>query len=358
VLNHIDWYLVELERRLRRRRSAQATTDFLVETREHLEERTRELMAKGLDRVSAVKASLSDFGDPDSVVAAYSGATGLSRQVLLVSTVLTSLIAVAFVGLICLWIGNTVTFVNGSFTIVLALPWIVAALVLGLALRTRLWIAVPVCLSTIAAALLGGVWAASNVQLVANGGETYAVSAGAVGRQLEARRQWVREFDRDFVRIQSWRGARNAPQSDALLKVLIGPECLAPARTAWNYHARLLPSSKLGSDGLEEYGPRPSVIVALIPTGNFKVAKQMWREEVDRYAAELKAKRKAVDVEIASLESPLEATWVQRWQRVGLAPVSFSLFGSLVLLTLNGLAVGFVDIRRARRTVMWKRLVG
>ncbi len=358
MLNHIDWYLVELERRLRRRRSAQATTDFLVETREHLEERTRELMAKGLDRVSAVKASLADFGDPDSVVAAYSGATGLSRKVLIISVVLTCLLSIALVGSVSVWIGNTIILRSGLLTTVLALPWIVAALVLGLALRTRLWIAVPVCLSAIAAALLGGAWAASNVQLFANNGETYAVSASMVAKQLEARRQWVGAFDRDFPRIQAWRAGRNAHYGDALLKELMGPECLAPARTAWNYHARLLPSSKLGSDGLDEYARRPSAIVALIPTGSFKVAKQMWIEEVDRYAAALKTKRAAIDAEIESIESPLDATWIQKWQRVGLAPVSFSLFGSFVLLILNGLAVGFVDIRRARRTVMWKRLVG
>lgn len=358
MLNHIDWYLVELERRLRNRRSAQSVVDFLVETRAHLDERVEELAGKGLDRVSACKAALADFGDPDSVVAAYSGPAGMSRRALTIGNVTTSVIAATLVLTICGWIGQRIVFANGSFSGVLVAPWIVAALVLVLAWRSRTWVSVPVCITGLAAALIGGAWASSSVQVISIDGERIITSAGAVPGQIEARRTWRQDFDRDFAKIQSWRATRTTAAGDAILKELMTDQFLAPYLTMSGSRARMLPSSKEFGDLVGEYGRNYEVVVALLPTLNFKSAKEEWLSQGDRYAASLQAKREKVDKELLALENPVPTSWSERWLMVGLPILGAAICGSLILTLLNGVVVALVDLRRVRRSVAWRRQVG
>ena len=358
MLNHIDWYLVELERRLRNRRSAQSVVDFLVETRAHLDERVEELAGKGLDRVSASKAALADFGDPDSVVAAYSGSAGMSRRALTLGKVVTSAIAAGLVLTICGWIGQRIVFANGSFSAVLVAPWIVAALVLVLAWRSRTWVAVPVCLAAVAAALIGGAWAASNVQVVSIDGERVITNTGAMPGQIAARHAWIRDFDRDFAKIQSWRATRTTAAGDAILKELITDQFLAPYRTMSGSRARMLPSSKEFGDLVGDYGRNYEVVVALLPTPNFKSAKEEWFAEGDRYAASLQFKRAKLDKELVALENPIPTSWGERWQLFGLPVLGSATIGSIILALLNAVVVALVDLRRVRRSVAWRRQVG
>lgn len=61
MLDYTNWYLVELERRLR---GVHRSDELITETKVHLEERMDELLSKGFDRTTASRMAIADFGDP------------------------------------------------------------------------------------------------------------------------------------------------------------------------------------------------------------------------------------------------------------------------------------------------------
>ena len=67
MASYIDWYLVELESRLRRRLPPERLHIVLSETSEHLIEKSSDLVAAGMDAEAADRASVREFGSPSRV---------------------------------------------------------------------------------------------------------------------------------------------------------------------------------------------------------------------------------------------------------------------------------------------------
>ncbi len=66
-LNYIDWYLVELRRRLIDSMPLDQESSFILETRNHLESLTEEFVTNGMDQRAAEVAAIERFGTPDKI---------------------------------------------------------------------------------------------------------------------------------------------------------------------------------------------------------------------------------------------------------------------------------------------------
>jgi hypothetical protein len=66
-LNYIDWYLVELRRRLLDSMPLDQESSFILETKNHLESLTEEFVTNGMDPRAAEVAAIERFGTPDKI---------------------------------------------------------------------------------------------------------------------------------------------------------------------------------------------------------------------------------------------------------------------------------------------------
>ena len=66
-LSYIDWYLVEIRRRLHGSLPLDQLNSFEFETRNHLECQTEEFVTQGMDQKSAQIAAIERFGTPEDV---------------------------------------------------------------------------------------------------------------------------------------------------------------------------------------------------------------------------------------------------------------------------------------------------
>lgn len=331
MLDHLNWYLVELERRLRKRRTAQDTADFLLETRSHLEERVEDLVSKGMDRASAAKAALADFGDPDSVVRSYSGSMGMSSKVFGLWVAIACIPVVGFLLGVAFWMAKQSNFVDSPFAALLSMPYIALAIVAGLAWRTRRWVAGYVGVVGVVVSAFASAWLVSSIAFIDLKGESFVVNRASREDQITARQQWLATYDKDFATIQRWRAIRNTPEGDVILaKMLSGTRALAPypSGRGWGtgFRERMLVSDVHAEDKLliryRSSGPSSQRMFSdrvyfLNPCYDFKMAKQMWMSEVDNYVVFLKLERISVLDEVYALSTPLAASWGERWQGWG-----------------------------------------
>lgn len=359
MLDHVNWYLVELERRLRGCRSAQSTTDLLLETRAHLDERIEELTNKGLDPVTAAKCALADFGDPDSVVRAYSGSLGVSSTVFRFWIGLASVAALAALALLAyaLCVPRDANFGLIAFLTVVA----VAAPVVPAA-RARRWTSIPVIALTLVAGSMSSLWIAANTTSFEWNGQNRVLFEGERVREVRARADWLAAYDREFPVVQAWRAERNGPRGDDRLKSLFGNgEFLVPVKGAW---ASFDTSGGLPGHGygrrprMSTLGPEEQRRYALIPYPTFADARTAWLTNGDDYAAWLKEKGRAVRAEANALANPRATTFGERWWWMGGPLLAACAFGSLIALLANGLAVALADAGRWRRRVRWRRALG
>lgn len=365
MLDHVNWYLVELEQRLRGRRSAQATTDMLLETRAHLDERVAELTAKGLDPSSAAKAALADFGDPDSVVRAYAGALGVRRTGYGVATILASLSGAIAVGLLG-WV--LVTHDDGAslYPYALFATFVAGLIAAGLALRTRRWTTLPVVGVAMVTALVVSLYLSAQSAHVIFGSEQRVYFEPVRQAELDARHRWLAAYDTDFARVQEWRANRNSPKGDRIIedhwgsasRWYYGYAAPVPSPGFWADRNRALP--RLAGERLPRLLPFANQPKGyrLEWFGTPAAAKEVWLHAADGYAAFLKAERESVSGELAALNNPAPTSFGWRWTQMGAPLVAVTGVGCLFLLLVNGLVVAWLDLAGRRRRLAWRRQLG
>lgn len=361
MLDHINWYLVELERKLRNKRTAQATADMLVEARAHLEEHASEMVAKGLDPVSAAKAAVADFGDPSSVLQAYSGVGGTSLRTYRVLTIAASLLLSSLVVTTYIWVFNPLMLETSAVWLT-TIPWLTIPVVVWAGFRTRRWIALPVAGASLAFALVAGIWATAKSELMQLGGQTRMVYMPMVERQIDLRQAWLARANADFALLQGWRAKRNAPEGDVLLKKLAmqGNTFVAPFPFGYARWIVVVPSDYYQRTDrfipyVDDYRPFG---FGISQSPDFKYAREMWRANGDKYAEFLKRRLSDITKEVGVLGSIQPTPWSEKWGTIGFAPIPMVGTASLILLALNGVAIGASSVLASSRRQRWRRQLG
>lgn len=361
MLDHLNWYLVELERTLRGHRSAQATAEFLLESRSHLEERIDELTQKGIDRPTAVKAAIFDFGHPNSVAQGFRGAAGLSKLAYRMGIAIAVVLACAIVPAFCIAmvdVPNThkTPWVSG----LLVASWFSFPVLAWLVWRTRKWATLPVIGFALGLSLVASLIFTANTGLASMNGSTLHVFLPQRQAQIDARADWLRRFDSDYAKLQAWRASdRKGADADKLLRALTGPDFQAPVRAhGRGFMQRVLPSDapgRLTFWSSRDYGEMFRML------GHFRdldAARSVWQMNADDYAAFLKTQRTLVSSEITALSTLTRSSHSERWLWHGWPPVAMVVVGSLIAVLMNGLLLLFGDLTGSLRRHRWRRQLG
>jgi hypothetical protein len=361
MLDHINWYLVELERKLRNKRTAQATTDMLVEAKSHLEEHAAELVAKGVDPATASKAAVADFGDPGSVVQAYSGSATVAKATYGLWVALASGLLSMIVVALYLWVFDPIQMTTTSTAWVIWLPWLSLPIVAWAGFRFRRWIALPVGAIALLFAVAAGSWVVSNSELMQLGGQTRMVYLPMVERQIDLRQQWLTRAIDDFAILQEWRTKRASPEGDDLLKKLaVQSHAFVVPTPYWNARWNVVPSDY--SRPVQRFTPyvddyRPGGF-GITQSPDFKYARETWLANGDKYAEFLKKRITDITKEVSVLGSIRPQAWSEKWGTIGFAPIPMVGAASLVLLVLNGLAISASSLLATSRRQRWRRQLG
>ncbi len=357
MLDYINWYLVELEHKLRNRRSAQATTDLLIETKSHIEEHAAELVAKGIDKVTAERMAVADFGDPRAVSASVLGRGYLSRRACWTLSIAIGLAS------FCLVLAQLfATFQPDTFAVpirvLLVVPWLGLVVMAWIGFRTERWISLSASAILIGLAGLTSLWTASNIQLFNLGGDTLYVYEPNRANEIETRVAWLTQARSEFNQLQKWRAARNSVAGDQVLKELI--------EDSGRYFAPIGRNSS-GDRSLIQFSNRQKPLVYLGPHAvsfghytydQFNLAKQVWLQNGDQFALALKKDITNVDQERRALVSIVSTPWVERWRYIGKWEVTLGAALAILLILVNGLSKMLGEIlNRARRT-RWRRQIG
>lgn len=361
MLDLLNWYLVELDRSLRGRRSAHATAEFLLESRSHLEERIEELTQKGIDRPTAVKAAILDFGDPGSVAQGFRGAAALSNTAYRIGIAIAVILAFAIVPAFCIamvdlpnihetpWVSGLIAASWFSFPVMGWLVW-----------RTRKWSTLPVLGLTLGLALLTSLIFTANTGLISLNGENLHVFLPQRQAQIDARADWLRRYDSDYDRLQAWRASdRKSAAADKLLAELAGPELQAPVRAYYRgFIPRILPSDQFGRVPFRSSRDYGEMFRMESHFGVLSAARSVWQMNADDYAVFLKKQQALISSEMVALMNPTPSSFIERWMRHGWQPVAIVGFGSLFALLLNGVILLFGDLAGSVRRYRWRRIVG
>lgn len=361
MLDYLNWYLVELERNLRGRRSAQSNAEFLLESRNHLEERVEELASKGIDRQAATKAAILDFGDPKTVAAAFRGTRPLSQTTYKMAIGLAVSLALCIVPAFCIgmidapnlhrsgWVSGLLSAAALSFVVLGWLIW-----------RTRKWVALPVCGLALAISLVLSLFFTSQTGLANLQGEVLHVYLPQRQQLIDTRVDWLKRFDVDFAKLQAYRATdRKGTEAQAILADLAGPDWNAPVPVHWSGQVpRVLPSDKQGTLSVwtrNDYGKKYRIESWF---GNKDLSLDVWRQNADEYATFLKKQQKRVEQELQAFAVMQPSSFSERWLRHGWVPVGIIGMGSLGALLLNGLMLLFGEALSSVRRYRWRRQLG
>ena len=362
MLDYLNWYLVELERNLRGRRSAQANAEFLLESRNHLEERVEELASKGIDRQAATKAAILDFGDPASVAQGFRGGAGLSKTAYRLAIAIAVVLAFAIVPAFCVAMVDVPNIHETSWVSgLIAASWFSFPVMGWLVWRTRKWSTLPVVGLTLGLALLASLIFTANTGLISLNGENLHVFLPQRQAQIDARADWLSRYDSDYAKLQAWRASdRKSAAADALLKELAGREFKAPVfyNSASMQSEPVLPSDARG--GMTIWAQRDFGMKFRMESyfGGLDAARSVWQVNADGYAAFLKKQHQRVEAELLAFQNLQPSSFSERWMRHGWQPVAIVGFGSLFALLLNGAILLFGDLAGSVRRYRWRRLVG
>lgn len=364
MLDHINWYLVELERHLRRRRSAQATADMLVETRAHLHEHASELIARGMDPVTAAKAAVADFGSPSSVLQAYSGAAGMSVRtyralIALAAALLSSLVVAVYV-----FIFSPLSMQSAVIWLT-TIPWLSIPIVLWVGFRVKRWIALPIAAVSLAFSLAAGLWATSKAEIVMLGGESRMIYMPSVERQIKLRNEWLARAKTDLDLIQEWRaqGELGLSESGQMLQkfaAVPGYGFVAPYPYYGGQRFRVLPSDyPKPKERLVMYSDdRLQGEFTLGPSPNLNEAAETWKANGDKYIAYLKRRSLLAAQEAQALMSIQPQPWSEKVGTITATPLLMVGTASLILLCGNGLAILAAGLLATSRRQRWRRQLG
>jgi len=357
MLDYLNWYLIELDRNLRGRRSAQANAEFLLESRNHLEERVDELVSKGIDRQAAVKAAILDFGDPKSVAQAFRGVRPLSKLTYRVAVGIAVVLALCVVPSYCIAMVDAPDLHRSGFVsgllVAAAFSFVVMAWLIW---RTRKWVALPVCGLALAGSFVGSLVFTSQTGLANLQGEVLHVFLPQRQQLIDTRVDWLKRFDVDFAKLQAFRATdRKGPEAQAILADLAGPGWNAPVPVHWSGQVpRVLPSDKEGILSVwtrNDYGKKYRIESWFGSEG----AMDVWRQNADEYAAFLKKHQRRVEQELTAFVSLQPSSFGERWFRHGWIPVGLIGLGSLMALLLNGLVLIFSEVLSSVRRYRWRR---
>ncbi|MEQ1932521.1 MAG: permease prefix domain 1-containing protein [Fimbriimonadaceae bacterium] len=370
MLDYISWYLVELERRLRRKRSARATTDLLIETRAHLEEHAGEMIAKGMDKVNAERMAVADFGDPQSVANAVLGHGHMSRSTY---WALATCIALAGLGMVFIPVLGFMSPQISPVPIMTAatLPWIGALALIWIGFRHSRWIAFGAAGILVAVSALASLWTTSQIELATLRSESIIVYVPRNASEIQQRKDWLNQAQSEFGQLQKWRASRNTPAGEEVLKGLIQYRggYLAPVG---GYSSSVLtrvskggPTFGGGGRFLIQPGREPlGLYLNTYGSGFFmnhydryKEAREVWRDNGDGFAVYLKRQISAVEEETAALSSISPTPWGQRWNLLGKWQVTFGVILSGIFVGVNGVAMFLGSFYRQTRRNRWRRQI-
>lgn len=356
MLDYISWYLVELERRLRRKRSARATTDLLIETRAHLEEHASELVAKGMDKVMAERMAVAEFGDPQSVANAVLGHGFLSRRTL---GILSVAFAICGFGLVVAPLYGMIN-PNSSPVLtkaLLALPCIAIAAMAWTGFRTGRWLSIVASVILIGLSGLTSLWITSKIQLFNLAGDTLYVYEPDRANQIENRSAWLTQARSEFAKVQEWRADRKSPLADQKLSKIIeaSGSFFAPVAVSSNGDRKLIqPFQRQIPSFFPTYGMKFN----MNRYDQFKFAKEVWSNNGDPYAKYLKKEIAAVEKEQLALTSIVPTPWSMRWDHIGKWQLTLGTALSMILIVVNGLSKIFGELLNRTRRNRWRKQVG
>lgn len=362
MLDYVNWYLVELERRLRGKRTAQASTDLLLETRAHLEERVSDLTAKGIDPVTAARAAITDFGDPASVVYAYTHPVDTPRKA--------PVWALALVAMgTCLGI-PMLTSVSGILGVASAnsAPGVVTLLlgtalfVAGLSWWTRRIVMWPAVVSLFVAAIGYTTWLANATVEIKTGDRTVYAMESRLGFEKQIRDRWLAAYGSDMANLAAWQ----AHPSVDTLNALIGPDRYAPSAQSFRGSAIAfaLPSTASDYQFFTTVSPgrlRARRVVLpgfeLRPMYSQESALEMWRENGAEYTKWIQEAHEIVAQDRKLLDSATSGDFGARWRSLSLAPLAYAMVVGLAGLAVNGAVLVLFGASDHLRRRSWRRQV-
>lgn len=358
MLDYTNWYLVELERRLR---GVHRSDELITETKVHLEERTDELLRKGFDRITASRMAIADFGDPAALVWSAKHRAFPSRNAAIGWSIVVGLLLVS-------WMPASFmqTFGLGRYEEAvnyLLGPFIALVLTLFFVARYRVWFAVwamGVALSVSLVATLFG--AATGTPLnVPGSGQTTFVAYSAMPAQLKVRERWLNKSEGEIANLTALLKNAKAGKPGAW-DALVGPKepYFSPAQyERYGYGAQILPSDmserwpniwiRLGATtfgpwGMSGYYFRHDAIAA-------------WKKLGDAYLAGVRAHQADVEEEIAILRNPPEVGFVNRFAFVAMGIFSLTLMLGLPMLLMNAIVLAIGGLIRRGRLLVWRKSI-
>lgn len=367
MLDHLSWYLVELEQRLRGRRSGEATTNFLLETRSHLEEHADDLVSRGVDRATAVKSAIADFGSPAYVAGGFIGRRPMSRKMYWFLIAVVALIGSLMVPALIVASNG----VAGVFDPVSRLDFFYTPLfgliaVAALAYRTRRWVAPAVCVFVTGFTLAALSFFAANTREVRIHGNSRLVYAPSMPKEIVLRSQWLASYSVDTPKLQHMLQRPAGATLDAIVQSEMkveGEGYLVPTKAFASYYRFITNRSLISSYNQPragwyplEYGNHAGFILSTVP--DLKSAVKMWDEQGAEYSAFLKQRAADLRSEVAALSAPLDTKMAQRWQELCVVPLATIGMFFLVAVAVNGLTLLLRDAVDRWRRYSWRRQLG
>lgn len=364
MLDHLSWYLVELEQKLRGKRSGEATANLLVEAKAHIEEHASELAAKGIDREAAIKCAIADFGSPEVVSRAYAGARPMSSRAFRLW-----IGAIASASLFVLpWLvaspGDVMGFGDPlRQTDFLYIPAAMVAATAVLAWRTRRWVAPQVATLTILAALgMVTYFGANTIRVRINSNERLAYAPG-LGTQVQVREAWLDRYAQEKPIVDHIVSAPAGAGTAALEQTLKeqGRGWVAP-----------VPMSRYGftADVSLLWGHRPmgprwatdrfrnGAVYGLMEWPTLEDAARTWAANGQAYQKSLAGEAEEVRSELAAFREPIPSSMAERRRELAVVPMACTITVSLFAILLNGLVLAFGDGVDRWRRFAWRRQLG
>lgn len=364
MLDYVNWYLVELERRLR---STPESADMLLETRSHLEERVDDLVTKGYDRATATRRAVADFGDPKTIAWALHQGPGQTRRGHWIwATIIAVIACFAFIpGILVL---NGVTPASDAVAYYGIGPAIAGILIGLYALRHRTWIAPATMAIATIISLAVGFYAAVGSTPVVVGRVQQNVATYAIAGQVEMRKDWLARSEEFLPKFDHWLNAYD--QKDPGARQFLGS--IIETQGA-GYAAPYL----TGSFGIDEPHLLPSDLTNPSASAwisfeqrrygaNFYVANyytlqdsvRMWEQQGHAFRAALVKEQNQVREELRSLSSIPYLPWWKRLGNVMGAIVPMLLGSAIVAFLINGMGIFAVNSLRGLRVLAWRRKLG
>lgn len=352
MLDYVNWYLVELEHRLRHHR---ASSDLILETRSHLEERVDDLKAKGFDRSEAMKRAIAEFGDPHEIARQ---ATGTRRMSVRAFTLWSIVLGMTMVS----WLPASFAHMLGrgpydDATTYLAGPAIVLIVVLILVIRFRNWIGASACAFAAGFALLGSFVAAGmgTPVNVPGQGQTSFVAFAAMPKQIEMREEWFAQSGVELSKLNTAFAKRDWP-------TLLGSPKDPPF---WGPHAAELSNGapRVIHSDMDTMWPAAWIRLGPFTFGHFGLSGYYRREDAinawvktgKEYLAGVESHRSDLSREIRTLKEPTTFGYFERWAFVTGGFFSLLLLVVPFILLANFAILGIAQAVRQSRSRAWRR---